>query len=154
MKPVIFLRVASVLTLIHAILHTVGGVFGKPATPAAAAVAAEMRTQFPVFGLMRSYSDFYLGMGLGVAIFLTMDALLLWILASMARRDAAQLRPLLAVYALGYLAFAFNSYAFFFAMPVITELLIVAFIIAAIVTAKPFDSVASSTKEGSLKTAI
>lgn len=154
MKPVIFLRVASVLTLIHAILHTVGGVFGKPATRAAAAVAAEMRTQFPVFGLMRSYSDFYLGMGLGVAIFLTMDALLLWILASMARRNAAQLRPLLAVYALGYLAFAFNSYAFFFAMPVITELLIVAFIIAAIVTAKPFDSVASSTKEGSLKTAI
>ena len=30
MKPVIYLRIASILTLIHSILHTVGGVFGKP----------------------------------------------------------------------------------------------------------------------------
>lgn len=146
MKPVIFLRVASVLTFIHSVLHTIGGVFGKPATAAAAAVAANMRTRFPVFGLTRSYSDFYMGMGLGVTIFLTMDALLLWILASMARRDASRLRPLIAVFALGYLAFAFNSYTFFFVLPVITELLIVACLAAAIVTAKPLDSAASSTE--------
>src|ERR1700738_4550594 len=30
MKPAIFLRIASVLTLIHAVLHTIGGVFSKP----------------------------------------------------------------------------------------------------------------------------
>ena len=29
-KPVVLLRVAAVLTLIHAVLHTIGGVFGKP----------------------------------------------------------------------------------------------------------------------------
>jgi hypothetical protein len=28
-KPVVFLRIASVLTLIHAVLHTIGGVFGS-----------------------------------------------------------------------------------------------------------------------------
>ena len=29
MKTTLFLRIASVLTLIHAVLHTIGGVFGK-----------------------------------------------------------------------------------------------------------------------------
>ena len=29
MKPTIFLRSASVLTLIHSVLHTIGGVFGN-----------------------------------------------------------------------------------------------------------------------------
>jgi hypothetical protein len=140
MKPVICLRIASVLTLIHSILHTVGGVLGKPVSSVAARVAAEMRTTFPAFGAIRSYSDFYLGMGLGVTIFLTMDALLLWVLASMAKNDPARLRPLIAIFAVGYLAFAFNSYAFFFAGPVIFELLIVSCLIAAIITAKPITS--------------
>ena len=140
MRPVVFLRIASVLTFIHSILHTIGGVFGKPVNGAAAAVAAHMRTTFPVFGLTRSYSDFYLGMGLGVTIFLTMDALLMWILASLAKRDAARVRPLMVVFALGYLAFAVNSFTFFFQAPVVVELLIVACLIAAIVTAKPIDA--------------
>ena len=65
MKPVVFLRIASILTLIHAALHTIGGVFGKPIPGVATMVAATMRSRFPVFGVMRSYSDFYLGMGFG-----------------------------------------------------------------------------------------
>jgi hypothetical protein len=152
MKPAVFLRIASVLVLIHAVLHTVGGVFGKPVTGVAAAVAANMRTRFPVLGVTRSYSDFYMGMGLGVTIFLTMDALLLWILASMAKRDALRLRPLIAVFAIGYLAFAFNSYAFFFSIPVITELLIAACLVAAIVTAKPLSADESNPKTAPLTT--
>ncbi len=151
MKTVLFLRIASVLTLVHSILHTVGGVFGKPANGVAAAVAAHMRTRFEVFGVTRSYSDFYMGMGLGVTIFLTMDALSLWILASMAKDDASRLRPLIAVFAIGYLAFALNSYTFFFAMPVVAELLIVACLIAAFLTAGSSASTARS-EQSHLKT--
>ncbi len=136
MKPLIFLRIASVLTLFHSVLHTVGGVFGKPGPGVATSVAAAMRARFQVFGVTRSYSDFYMGMGLGVTIFLTMDALLLWILASMAKNDPVRLRPLIAVFALGYFAFAFNSYSFFFAMPVVFELIIVGCLVAAFVTAR------------------
>ena len=137
MKPVVFLRIASVLTLIHSILHTIGGVFGKPVNAAAAGVAANMRTPFPVLGVTRSYADFYMGMGLGVTIFLTVDAILFWMLASLAKREPVRLRPLIALFAIGYLAFALNSCLFFFAFPIITELLIVAFLVAAFVTAKP-----------------
>jgi len=143
MKTVLFLRIAALLTLIHSVLHTVGGVFSKPVNAAAAAVAANMRTPFPVLGVTRSYSDFYLGMGLAVTIFLTMDAALLWVLSHMAKTDGVRLRPLIFLFAFGYLASAFNSYLLFFAFPVITELLIAGFLIAAAVTARPATSVES-----------
>ena len=78
MKPVICLRIASILTLIHAILHTIGGVFGKPPAGTATMVTAIMRLHVStVFGVMRSYADFYRGMGLGVTVALTMDAAIL-----------------------------------------------------------------------------
>lgn len=43
MKSAIYLRIAALLTLIHAILHTVGGVFGKPSPGTAAMVVATMQ---------------------------------------------------------------------------------------------------------------
>lgn len=138
MKPAIFLPIASVLTLIHAIAHTIGGVFGKPQPGVAAMVVATMQSnRFPVMGVTRSYADFYLGMGLGVTILLTMEGLVFWLLASLAKSDAARLRPILGVFMVGYLAFALNSLLFFFSVPVIVELLIAACLAMAIVTAKP-----------------
>lgn len=141
MKSVIYLRIASILTLIHAVLHTVGGVFGKPEPGVAATVAATMRLRFEFFGAMHSYADFYRGMGLAVSTFLTMDAIIFWLLATLAKSDAARLRPILAFFLLGYLAFAVNSFLFFFAAPVVTELLIAACLAAAIITAKPAEYV-------------
>lgn len=137
MKPVIYLRIASILTLIHAALHTVGGVFGKPSPGVASMVAAMMRTRFDVFGVTRSYSDFYMGMGLAVSIFLTMDAVIFWVFSALARSSAVRLRPILVLFMLGYLAMAFNSYSFFFAAPVVVELLIGACLLGAFLTATP-----------------
>ncbi len=153
MKPVLYLRVASVLTLVHAIMHTVGGVFGKPVSGQAAMIAAQMRYRFEVFGVMRSYADFYRGMGLGITIALTMDAAVLWVLASMARSDSARLRPIVAVFCLGYIAFTLNSLAFFFAGPIIAEILIVLCLGAAIVTARSEDEREERNVESELKTA-
>ena len=146
-----FLRIASILTLIHAALHTMGGVFGKPVPGVAMMIAAEMRTRFPVFGVMRSYSDFYLGMGLAVSIFLTVEAIVLWMLATLARSDAARLRPILGIFLLGYLALAVNSYTFFFAGPVIAEIVIVACLAAAIFYASPAENDATPTEQPELK---
>jgi hypothetical protein len=153
MKPVLYLRIASFLTLIHSVLHTIGGVFSKPSSGTAAMVAATMRLTFPAFGAMRSYADFYRGMGLAVTIFLTMDAAILWLLASLAKSDSPRLRPILAVFLMGYLAMAMNSYTFFFSGPVIAELLIVACIAAAIVTATPAVEREDPTSRSELKAA-
>jgi len=137
MKPVVFLRVASILTLIHAVLHTIGGVFGN-IDPGAASVAVEAMkvNTFPLMGHTRSFWDFYRGMGIGVSISLTVEGIAFWLLGSLAKRDAEALRPILATFAVGYLALSLNSYTYFFLGPVIAEILIAACLLFAIFTAK------------------
>lgn len=137
MTPVLFLRIASVVTFIHAALHTIGGVFGKATPgPATVAVQAMRMNQFLLMGHMRSYWDFYRGMGLAVTIFLTAEAVVFWQLSSLAKTDARRLRPVLAVFVAAYLVLAVNSYAYFFWGPVITEILIAVLLSLAMVTAK------------------
>src|SRR5579863_6345979 len=118
MKPVPFLRIASVLTLIHSVLHTIGGVFGKPATGIAAATDAIMRANsFHVLGVTRTYWEFLRGMGLGVTIFLTAEGIVFWLLGALAKKHATEIRPILWVFASAYLVFALNSSVYFFAAP-------------------------------------
>ncbi|MCU1299269.1 MAG: hypothetical protein JWO91_3547 [Acidobacteriaceae bacterium] len=51
MKSTLFLRIAAVLTFIHAVLHTIGGVFGKTEPgPATVAVQAMKMNQFLLMG--------------------------------------------------------------------------------------------------------
>ncbi len=125
MRTVLFLRIASVLTLIHAALHTIGGVFGEAAPGAQQATVAVMKAnEFQVLGVMRSYWDFQMGLGLAVSVFLTMEAVVFWQLGALAKIDALRLRPVLAAFLVGYLCVAAVSYRYFFAAPVITEILI------------------------------
>ena len=125
MRAVLFLRIASVLTLVHAALHTIGGVFGEAAPGAQQATVAVMKAnEFAAMGAMRSYWDFYLGFGLMVSVFLAMEGVVFWQLGSLAKTDALRLRPVLATFLVGYLGAAMVSYRCFFAAPVITEILI------------------------------
>ncbi|HEY1901669.1 MAG TPA: hypothetical protein VGG56_04510 [Terracidiphilus sp.] len=136
-KPVIFLRTASVLTLIHAILHTIGGVFGDVAPgPASIAVAAMKANHFPAMGEMRTFWEFYRGMGLCVSLFLTAEAVVFWQLGQLAKSGARRLRPVLITFLIAYAILAANSYTYFFLAPVVTELLIAACLGVAIVTAR------------------
>ena len=136
-KPTLFLRIAAVFTFIHALLHTIGGVFGEPGPgPAAAAVLAMKMNQFPVMGHTRSFWDFYRGLGLAATISLTAEAVLFWQLGSLAKTDAGRLRPILATFLVAYAALAVNSYAYFFLAPVIVEIFIATCLGLAMVTAK------------------
>jgi phosphoglycerol transferase MdoB-like AlkP superfamily enzyme len=126
MKPWTYLRIASVLTLVHSAMHTVGGVFGTaPPGPASVAEAAMKANQFQFMGATRTFWEFHRGLGLAVTIFLTAEGLVFWLLGSLAKRDAAALRPILVVFLLGYLAFAVDSLVYFFALPIVFEALIV-----------------------------
>ena len=137
MKPVLFLRVAAVLTLIHAVLHTIGGVFGEAGPgPAAIAVEAMKANQFLLMGHTRSYWEFYRGLGLAVTILLTAEAVLFWLLGSLAKTDARRLRPVVGTFLVAYAVLAVNSYAYFFLAPVIVEGLIAVCLGLAMITAK------------------
>jgi len=137
-RPTLFLRIAAVLTLIHAALHTIGGVFSKPEPGAAeAAFAAMQSNHFLVMGLTRTYADFYRGLGLAVSIFLTAEAIVFWQLSLMAKTQAQRLRPILATFLIAYLALAVNSWLYIFMPPVVLEVLIALCLGLAILTAKP-----------------
>jgi hypothetical protein len=136
-KPVLFLRIAAVLTLIHAVLHTVGGVFGNIGPGAAmVAVQAMKANVFPLMGHMRSFWDFYRGLGLAATISLTSESIVFWQLASLAKTDGRHLQPVLLTFSVAYTVLAINSYTYFFVGPVIAEVLIAACLVLAIVTAK------------------
>jgi hypothetical protein len=136
-KPVVFLRFAAVLTLIHAILHTVGGVFGRTEPGAATvAVQAMKANEFLLMGNVRSYWAFYHGLGLAATISLSAESIAFWQLASLAKAEVGRVRPILITFAVAYAVFAVNSYTYFFIGPVIVEILIAVCLGIAIVTVK------------------
>jgi hypothetical protein len=137
MKPVVFLRTASVLTLLQAVLHTIGGVFGTPPPGAQAAVSAMKTVQFPVAGLTRSYWDFYIGFGLAISVMLAVEGIVFWQLGSLCRKDAWRMRPILAAFLVGYLALAADATRFFFPPPIVGDALIALCLALAILTARP-----------------
>jgi len=141
MKPTPWLRAASILTLVHSISHTVGGVFGKPSPGPRQMVVDEMKANtFPVMGVTRSLWDFYHGMGLCVTIFLTVEAIVFWQLGNIARDSDADLRPILAIFLVGYVVLALNSIVYFFAPPVIVELAIALCLGAAIFSIRQLET--------------
>jgi len=124
--------------LLHAVLHTIGGVFGKPDPgPQQVAVAAMKANQFPLMGVTRSYWSFYMGMGLTASIFLTIVAIVLWQLSSLAKTDACRLRPICMSFLLAFLLLAVNSSIYFFPAPVFVELLIAICLAMAIFASRP-----------------
>lgn len=85
--PTLFLRIASILTVVHCVLHTFGGVLGSPKHGAEEiAVIETMKSHpFDVMGSVRSYWDFFFGYGLFVTIFLLGASVLFWQLGSFAK---------------------------------------------------------------------
>ncbi len=156
MKPALFLRIASVLTFLHAVAHTIGGVFGKAAPgPQQAAVLAMKTIQFQIpGGLTRTYWDFYLGEGIGISISLLVETVVFWQLSALARKSAEPLRPIMAAFLVGYLCLAVNSWRFFFAPPVIGEILIVLCLSLAILTSRPLAVGQDSSPAAGLQTRL
>jgi hypothetical protein len=136
MKATLSLRIASVLTLIHALLHTIGGVFGKTPANVQPVVTAMQENHFLAMGVMRTMWDFHMGLGLVASVSLTVEGLVFWQLGTLAKGAALRLRPILTTFLVGYLCISVVSYRFFFAGPVITELLIAACLGMAIASAK------------------
>jgi hypothetical protein len=144
MNPTLFLRIASVLAFIHCVLHTIGGVFSSPTHGAEeiAVIDAMKSHRFDVFGSMRSYWDFFFGYGLFVALALLISAILFWQLSGYARKNAALVLPIVALFFCNYVIMAIVSWRYFFIAPAITELLIAACLGISVITLKP--SVSSS----------
>jgi len=79
---------------------------------------------FDADGFKRTYWDFYFGFGVIISAYLLVQAVVLWQLGSLARTDAARIRPIAASFLVGFLINAFLAWKYFFAIPLINAILI------------------------------
>ena len=84
MSTSLLLRIASVISVLFAAGHTLGG--RKAWSPQGEnQVLQAMRTvRFETFGVSRTYLDFYRGFGFTISVFLAVQAVVLWQLATIA----------------------------------------------------------------------
>jgi hypothetical protein len=130
------LRIASALSIIHAGMHQLG-MSQAPANPAEVALTESMRSfQMDVMGSMRSYMDFYSGMGLSMTIMLTGLGVLLWQMSGTEKQLRAGTRPMLLTFGLTFIALTTASLSYFFVAPVIMEALIAVLALTAYFTSR------------------
>jgi hypothetical protein len=132
-----WLRAASVFAGLYCLGHMAGCPWTPGRTDAAKAVVSQMQSvQFAALGAQRTYWDFYFGFGLISGADLALLSALLWWLASVARRDALLVRPMLWPVITLMIANAYFTARYFFIMPVAFALLIAALVAAALVSAR------------------
>jgi hypothetical protein len=120
MKPTLFLRIASILTVLLFAGHT----SGYPWTPATgeqemAAVAQMKAHAFDVAGAMRTYWDFYVGFGLAISVLMLAIGVALWQVAAMAKKNAGNLRPIMVTFFLAFVITAILDLQYFFVIPLV-----------------------------------
>ena len=138
MKTPLLLRIAAVLTLLYFAGHTAG----MPWTPVNGlkekALFYAMRSDtFAVSGSTRSYWDFYYGFGVAISVYLLAQAVVLWQLASVARRDPMAARPMIATFFVAFIGNAIIAWRWFFFMPALFAVAIAVVLAIAFSRARP-----------------
>jgi hypothetical protein len=139
MKPSLLLKIASVLTFLHAVGHTIGGVLGKPRNGAEEiAVIETMKAHsFNVMGSMKTYWDFLFGYGLDASVTMLVTAVVFWQLATIAKSNSSLVRPIILVLGLQFLITAAIAWRYFFIAPAVMEIVIAICAIWAFLVAGP-----------------
>lgn len=119
MNGMIWLRISSIISLLFAAGHTLGG--RKAWSPIGdSPVLESMRTfRFDVEGVSRTYLDFYRGFGYSLTVFLLLQGVLLWQLSTIAARQPLQARPLAASFAIATIAGGILTWIFILPIPTI-----------------------------------
>jgi len=136
MKTSLLLRIAAVITLLFFAGHTAGIPWTPALGPEEARVVTAMKgPSFDVVGSTRTYWDFYFGFGVTISYLLLLEAVVLWQLGSLAKTNAERLRPIIAVFFIGFVVNTFLAAKYFFVIPlamsvVIAVLLALAFYVA------------------------
>jgi hypothetical protein len=113
----LLLRIASVISLLFTAGHTMGGLRKWSPMGDNAVLKAMTDVRFDTMGANRSYLDFFMGFGWSISVFMLMQTILLWQLASLARTDPARLRSTIAVIAIATVASGVIAWRFIFPVP-------------------------------------
>src|SRR5262245_44716589 len=125
MNPVLFLRIASVITLLYCVGHTAGMPWTPAQGPQEMAVLEAMKShRFDALGAQRTYWDFYFGFGVAISAYLLVQAVVLWQVAGLANTIGTQVRPIIASFLVAFLVNAIVVWKYFFALPLVMAIAI------------------------------
>ncbi len=136
MSASVLLRIASVVSLLFTIGHTFGGLKKWSPMGDNEVLRAMGATRFDTMGASRSYLDFFMGFGWSISVAMVLQTVVLWQMGSMAQMNAAQLRPMIAVFALATLASGVIAWRFIFPMPALFSAVLFLTLAAAYVAAR------------------
>lgn len=119
MTTTLWLRISALILLLFTIGHSVGGLQKWSPNADNPVLAAMTNVRFDMMGMSRSYLDLYLGLGWTLGIFMLLQTILLWQLASLARAGAAPVRPMIAAFLLATLASGVIAWLLIFPVPVV-----------------------------------
>jgi len=133
MTASISLRIASGLTMFLALGHTAGAVLAGPSHgPEEVALREAMRTyRVTEMGMERNYWDFYIGSGWTITALIVASAVVMWLLAPLARHATGDAKRIAGVFAAGYGAITVISLLYFVTAPIVVSAAITACLAAA-----------------------
>jgi hypothetical protein len=138
LKPAIFYRIASVLLLLFAGLHTFGFRQADPKWGVDSLISLMQSIHFDIMGTSRTYWDFFAGFGLFFSVFLVFTAVLAWQLAGLSDGTLALMRGTAWTLVICFAAVTVLSLRYAFIIPIAFSILILfCFTAAAWLSAKP-----------------
>jgi len=136
MTATLLLRIASIISLLFTAGHTLGGLQKWSPMGENDVLKAMTVVRFDTMGANRSYLDFFMGFGWTISVAMLMQTVLLWQMASLARTNVAQVRPMIAVIALATLASGLIAWRFIFPVPALFSGMLLITLVAAYVAAQ------------------
>ena len=135
MGTTIALRIASILSLLTAAGHSLGGRSSWSPAGVNDTLRDMQSFHMDVFGVSRTYYDFFMGFGHSISIYMLLQAVLLWLLAGLAKRELKSVRPFIAAFLLASFALVLVSWIFIFPIPaacfaLVTVCLAVSYVLA------------------------
>ena len=140
MTTTLFLRLASVISLLFTAGHSMGGLSKWSPMGDNDVLRAMTTVRFEAMGATRSYLDFFMGFGWLISVAMLLQTALLWQMASLARSDASKIRPMIAMFALATLASGLIAWRYIFLVPTIFSFALLISLVAAYTAARPIKS--------------
>src|SRR5215471_5564280 len=136
MTTALLLRIASVISLLFTLGHSLGGL--KKWSPMGDNEVLRQMTavRFDTKGVSRTYLDFFMGFGWSLSIVMLLQTVLLWQLSSLARTNATAVRPMIAVFVIATLATGIIAWRFICPVPALFSAALVIALVVAYVTSR------------------
>ena len=117
MTTTLLMRIAAVISLLFTVGHTLGGLKKWSPMGDNEVLKAMSAVRFDTMGTSRSYLELYMGFGWSLSVTLLLQSALMWQIGSLARSDAVQARPMIAMLAVATLASGLIAWRFIFPVP-------------------------------------